>query len=111
VQLVRRPCCRPVVAGATNGRAGDVAAPEGGASMEFARGCPGQDRSGWTADDIFEVPCLECGKPIEFFKDDARRYCPGCGACNPNPRQDIGCSAWCTFADKCSVGRNALDDT
>jgi hypothetical protein len=79
--------------------------------MEFARGCPGQDRSGWTADDIFEVPCLECGKPIEFFKDDARRYCPGCGTCNPNPRQDIGCSAWCVFADKCSVGRNALDDT
>ena len=75
--------------------------------MEFARGCPGQDRSGSTADDIFEVPCVQCGKPVEFFKDDARRYCSGCGACNPNPRQDIGCSAWCAFADKCSVGRDA----
>jgi len=48
--------------------------------MGMDRGCPGQDRSSWTADDIFEVPCGDCGEPVEFFKDDARRYCRSCGA-------------------------------
>jgi hypothetical protein len=78
--------------------------------MDFAKGCPGRDRSSWTPDDVFELPCSECGASIEFFKDDKRRYCPACGACNPNPRQDVGCAAWCAAADKCSVGRNALGD-
>jgi len=78
--------------------------------MDFARGCPGRDRSSWTPDDVFELPCVECGAAIEFFKDDKRRYCPACGACNPNPRQDVGCAAWCAAAAKCSVGRNALGD-
>ncbi len=77
---------------------------------DMDRGCPGQDRSSWTPDDIFEVPCSSCGKPIEFFKDDARRYCGACGACNPNPRQDIGCAAWCAAADKCSIGREWLEE-
>ncbi len=74
------------------------------------RGCPGQDRSNWTPDDIFEVPCAGCGRPIEFFKDDARRYCPDCGVCTPNPKQDLGCAAWCAAADKCSVGREWIVD-
>jgi len=25
--------------------------------MDHAQGCPGRDRSNWTPDDIFEVPC------------------------------------------------------
>jgi hypothetical protein len=70
-------------------------------------GCPGQDRRSWTPDDIFEVACGGCGTTVEFFKDDARRTCPGCGSCIPNPRLDIGCAAWCPSADKCSIGRNA----
>lgn len=75
--------------------------------MELSRGCPGKDRSTWTADDIFEVPCSKCGTALEFFKDDARRYCPQCGTCVPNPSLDIGCAAWCAAAEKCSVARNA----
>ncbi len=43
--------------------------------MMMDRGCPGQDRSNWTPDDIFEVPCTNCGATIEFFKDDAKRFC------------------------------------
>jgi hypothetical protein len=76
--------------------------------MDFGQGCPGRDRSSWTADDIFDAPCCHCGAPVEFFKDDARRTCPACGQRTPNPRQDVGCAAWCSAADKCSVGRNAL---
>ena len=71
------------------------------------RGCPGKDRSNWTADDIFEVPCSKCGTSLEFFKDDARRYCPQCGtggARNPSSLT-IGCAAWCAAAEKCSVAR------
>ncbi len=70
-------------------------------------GCPGRDLSSWTPDDIFEVACGACGTAVEFFKDDAKRMCPGCGACIPNPRQKVGCAAWCASADKCSIGRNA----
>ena len=77
--------------------------------MAMDRGCPGQDRSSWTADDIFEVPCPNCGKEIEFFKDDARRYCRSCGTCVPNPKQDVGCAAWCSAAEKCSVGRQWIE--
>src|SRR5450759_1754890 len=61
--------------------------------MNIAR-CPGQDRINWTADDIFDVLCPICGKPIEYFKDDQRRKCPGCGAVVENPRFDNGCAAW-----------------
>jgi hypothetical protein len=75
--------------------------------MSLGRGCPGQDRSNWTPDDIFEVKCSECGSMVEFFKDDARRRCPGCGAVRENPRLDLGCAAWCAAADNCSVARNA----
>jgi hypothetical protein len=78
--------------------------------MGMDRGCPGQDRSSWTADDIFEVKCKECGELVEFFKDDARRYCRSCGACILNPNQDIGCAAWCAAAEKCSVGRQWIED-
>ena len=60
------------------------------------------DNRDWVRESVVEA--------IEFFKDDKRRYCPACGACNPNPRQDAGCAAWCAAADKCSVGRNALGD-
>jgi hypothetical protein len=78
--------------------------------MGMDNGCPGQDRSNWTADDIFEVPCTRCGEPVEFFKDDARRYCRSCGTCIPNPKLDIGCAAWCAAAEKCSVGRQWIED-
>jgi len=63
--------------------------------------CPGQDRRFWTPKDIFEVPCPHCGWDVEFFKDDPVRVCPGCGRDVRNPRIDLGCIAWCTFADQC----------
>ena len=67
--------------------------------------CPGQDRSSWTADDIYEIECPCCGDQIEFFKDDARRVCPSCGSRVTNPRFDLGCAAWCSAAEQCSILR------
>jgi len=63
--------------------------------------CPGQDTMFWKPGDIFEHVCPECQAKIEFFKDDARRRCPGCGHVFPNPKLNLGCAKWCQFADKC----------
>jgi len=38
---------------------------------------------------------------VEFFKDEARRRCPGCGHIFVNPKLNEGCAQWCQFADKC----------
>jgi hypothetical protein len=66
-------------------------------------GCPGRDRSSWTYDDIYEVPCPGCGALVELFKDDVCRACPGCGRKVPNPRRDARCADWCPAADRCSL--------
>ena len=71
-------------------------------------GCPGRDRSSWTADDIFESACPSCGAMVEFFKDDARRDCPSCGGCMVNPKRALSCADWCAAADKCSLFRHAV---
>ena len=71
-------------------------------------GCPGRDRSSWTADDIFETACPSCGAMVEFFKDDARRDCPSCGGCMVNPKRALSCADWCSAADKCSLFRHAV---
>ncbi len=63
--------------------------------------CPGQDTRYWKEDAIFEVKCPECGTPVEFFKDDTARTCPGCGKRLPNPRLDFGCAAYCPYAEQC----------
>jgi predicted HD phosphohydrolase len=63
--------------------------------------CPGQDTQQWKPGDIFEVPCSNCGRIIEFFKDDTSRRCKGCGARVLNPKIDFGCAAYCAFADQC----------
>ena len=70
--------------------------------------CPGQDRINWTADDIFDIECPKCGTAIEYFKDDQRRTCPGCGATVLNPRFDNGCAVWCAAAENCSIMRGVL---
>lgn len=62
--------------------------------------CLGQDRSAWKPGDIFEVPCPECGRAVEFFKDDTKRTC-GCGRRVDNPRIDHGCAAYCRHAETC----------
>ncbi len=63
--------------------------------------CPGQDMQYWTAEAIFEVACPECGKSVEFYKDDTTRVCSGCGHRFVNPKMDFGCAAYCKFAEQC----------
>jgi hypothetical protein len=63
--------------------------------------CPGQDTQYWTAGAIFEVNCPQCNQPVEFFKDDTTRKCPGCGHRFVNPRMDFGCAAYCQYAEQC----------
>ena len=63
--------------------------------------CPGQDTRLWRPEDIFEAPCPHCGESIEFWKDDPRRKCRGCGKDVPNPKLDLGCAQWCKYAKEC----------
>jgi len=63
--------------------------------------CPGQDTQYWKPDDIFEAACPQCGRVVEFFKDDTSRKCKGCGGRVVNPKLDFGCAAYCAFADQC----------
>ena len=54
------------------------------------------------------VECPKCGTAIEYFKDDRRRTCPGCGATVLNPRFDNGCAVWYAAAENCSIMRGVL---
>lgn len=63
--------------------------------------CPGQDSRYWEPEAIFEVACPRCKKPIEFFKDDSSRSCPGCGKRMLNPKIDFGCAEYCPHAAQC----------
>ena len=63
--------------------------------------CPGQDTQYWQADAIFDVTCPECGKTVEFFKDDTTRKCHHCGHRFMNPQMDFGCAAYCQYAEQC----------
>lgn len=63
--------------------------------------CPGQDTMFWSANDVFEIPCGECGYGVEFFKDDAKRRCSRCGALIQNPKLNLGCAQWCEHAKDC----------
>jgi endogenous inhibitor of DNA gyrase (YacG/DUF329 family) len=72
--------------------------------------CPGKDGASWKPEDVFEVPCAECGAPVEFFKDDIWRECPECGRLAKNPKLDLGCAAWCASAGQCAVGNADSDD-
>jgi endogenous inhibitor of DNA gyrase (YacG/DUF329 family) len=63
--------------------------------------CPGQDTQFWDANAIFEAPCPQCGRQVEFFKDDTTRKCGRCGHRFVNPKMDFGCAAYCNFAEQC----------
>jgi len=63
--------------------------------------CPGQDTRFWDKSAIFDVECGACGYAIEFFRDDASRRCPRCGARVANPKLSLGCAQWCEHAEKC----------
>jgi hypothetical protein len=63
--------------------------------------CPGQDTQFWKPGDVYNIDCPQCGRPIEFFKDDIRRRCETCGHMFINPKLHLGCAKWCQFADQC----------
>jgi ribosomal protein S27E len=67
--------------------------------------CPGQDTRYWKKGDIFDVPCPDCGREVEFFKDDVRRRC-SCGRTIVNPKLDLACAEWCQSAEKCVDGHS-----
>jgi len=47
--------------------------------------CPGRDRSSWTYDDIYEVPCSACGELIEFLQGRRVSRLPGLRSEGPQP--------------------------
>jgi HD domain len=63
--------------------------------------CPGQDTQYWKPGAIFEAKCPECGRPVEFFKDDTARRCGHCGHRFINPEMDFGCASYCQYAEQC----------
>ncbi len=63
--------------------------------------CPGQDTQYWKAGAIFEAPCPECKRRVEFFKDDTTRKCGNCGHRFLNPKMDFGCASYCQYAEQC----------
>jgi len=63
--------------------------------------CPGQDTRYWKPGAIYQAKCPECGKPVEFFKDDTTRKCGSCGHRFINPEMDFGCAAYCQYAEQC----------
>ncbi len=62
--------------------------------------CPGMNPAYWKIEDIFESPCIACGKPIEFWKDDVKRVC-SCGQVSFNPRLGNLCLVTCKKAEEC----------
>lgn len=78
------------------------------------RKCNGNNTHEWGFDAIFDVACPECGRKVEFFKDDITRNCSSCGHKVANPRQDFGCGQWCSSASThqrmfCSKFRKSKD--
>ena len=63
--------------------------------------CPGQDTQYWVPGAIFEADCPECGRPVEFFKDDTTRKCGHCGHRFLNPEMEFGCATYCQYAEQC----------
>ena len=63
--------------------------------------CPGQDMQYWNDEAIYDVDCPQCGRPVEFYKDDTTRSCGHCSHRFVNPRLDFGCAAYCKFAEQC----------
>ena len=62
--------------------------------------CPGQNTMFWKPDDIYDVRCPNCDRPVEFWKDDSKRTCK-CGHRFLNPKRDLGCLEYCKYAEQC----------
>jgi len=71
--------------------------------------CPGQDQRFWRPEDVSEARCPQCGKDIEFFKDEPKLKCRDCGHFVINPKIDLGCAQWCQYADQCLAVSIAKD--
>src|SRR3990172_10780427 len=80
-------------------RMGGVTRSDGGGAMPGV--CPGQSTAHWKFDDIYDLPCVACGRPVEFFKIDVKRKCPHCSQVVMNPRMDFACAEWCAKAEEC----------
>ncbi len=39
-----------------------------------------------------------------IWKDEPTRVCSGCNQEVPNPRMDVGCAKWCSWAEECLGG-------
>jgi endogenous inhibitor of DNA gyrase (YacG/DUF329 family) len=66
--------------------------------------CPGRDGRLLTVEDI---TCPKCGTSVEFFSDEQKRKCPGCG--ERVTREAVpACAAWCTAAASC-LGQERFD--
>lgn len=63
--------------------------------------CPGQDPRYWTDDVVSDVPCPNCGRAVEFFRDESSARCPHCGHRFRNPNLDLACAQWCAYAEEC----------
>jgi ribosomal protein S27E len=72
--------------------------------------CPGQNPRNWTSEDIFDVRCPKCGNLIEFFRDDQKRPCKKCETVVLNPKLNIKCLEWCSFADRCGIGIDVIKE-
>jgi DNA-directed RNA polymerase subunit RPC12/RpoP len=71
--------------------------------------CPGMDPNFWKPSDITENRCPQCGNPVEFWKDDVKRSCPGCGKILFNPGIGDCCLAWCEKAAEC-IGNRDIEE-
>ena len=58
--------------------------------------CTGNNTQEWGFDSIFDVKCKNCGKMVEFFKDEITRNCSNCKTTVYNDRKDYGCQQWCS---------------
>lgn len=70
----------------------------------LASKCPGQDLRYWNPEDIYEENCPNCGNELEFWKTDIRLRCDTCKEQVTNPRFDMGCAKWCSYAEQCLGG-------
>ena len=71
--------------------------------------CPGMDPAYFKPTDIKLGPCLGCGIELEFWKDDVKISCHGCGQVNFNPNLGNSCLVYCKKADEC-VGNNDIEE-
>ncbi len=60
--------------------------------------CPGSE----TIRNAFpeELPCPDCGEPVEIWPDEVEAACPVCGG-KVSRKPTISCWKWCSAAREC----------